>query len=141
MTETNRYFAQTVEGMQLSPRSRLRRWHDTNVGEMYIFFELLILMPFCKKHSIQAYWSRDALISTPTFAKFMSRDGFLLLLSFMHFADNTQPGTDRLWKISHVFSDLRRKFKEVFVLFQKMVVDESLIFFLGRLGFRQYIPR
>jgi hypothetical protein len=125
----------------ISPKSRIQSWKDVTFAEMYVFFALALLMPLVKKHAIQDYWSNDCLTKTDIFGKYMSRDRFLLILRCLHFADNTQPKpNDPLWKINYVFSYLKNRFACVFRPFQKLVVDESLVLFKGRLGFKQYIP-
>ncbi|XP_068235578.1 piggyBac transposable element-derived protein 4-like [Palaemon carinicauda] len=71
----------------------------------------------------------------------MTRDRFLLLTRFMHFADSGRPiASDRIWKIRSFLSIVVANFKKVFHPFQKIVIDESLILFKGRLVFKQYIP-
>ncbi|XP_068225766.1 piggyBac transposable element-derived protein 4-like [Palaemon carinicauda] len=101
----------------------------------------VLLMPLMKKHALQDYWKQDPLIPTPIFPKFMTRDRFLLLTRFMHFADNGRPiASDRIWKIRSFLSLVVANFKKVFHPFQKIVIDESLILFKGRLVFKQYIP-
>ena len=75
----------------------------------------------------------------------MHRDWFLLILRFLHFADNsafnaTDPNRDRL-KIREFTQMVRQRCKEVFTPGRDLCVDESLILFKGRLGFNQFITR
>ena len=49
--ETNRYqeFCSSHDiGLQPSPK--MRQWTPVDVGELYVFFALLLLMPHVKKH-------------------------------------------------------------------------------------------
>ena len=71
----------------------------------------------------------------------MTRDRFRLLLSMLHFADNNNPNElDRLWKVRKVFEMFTKNYKEYFVPFQNIIIDESLVLFKGRLLWKQYIP-
>ena len=59
----------------------------------------------------------------------------------MHFADNNHPDKkDAIWKIRSFFKMILEPFSKFFYPFQKVVIDESLILFKGRLVFKQYIP-
>ncbi|XP_068239945.1 piggyBac transposable element-derived protein 4-like [Palaemon carinicauda] len=139
--ETNKYYRWVMEKFSFTQNSRVHKWVDTDVHEIYVYFALLLLMPLMKKHVLQDYWKQDPLIPTPIFPKFMTRDRFLLLTRFMHFADNGRPiANDRIWKIRSFLSIVVANFKKVFHPFQKIVIDESLILFKGRLVFKQYIP-
>jgi hypothetical protein len=98
-------------------------------------------MPFVKKHSIAEYWKNDSLIGTPMFAKYMSRDRYLLILRYLHFANNVVGGeASTLWKLGNVITHIKTRFSQIFKPFQKLVIDESLMSFKGRLSFKQYIP-
>lgn len=89
-----------------------------------------------KKHP-----SRDNLIATDFFGKYITRDRFLSFLKYWHFADNNEPDEkDRLWKIRSVLSLVRKRFADYFSLFQKLVIDEPLMLFKGRLILKFYIP-
>ena len=62
-----------MEHETFTPKSRVHRWSDTNIEEMYVFHALLLLMPHIKKHVITDCWRNDPLIPTPIFGKFMKR--------------------------------------------------------------------
>ena len=108
---------------------------------MYLFRAIFMLMAHMKKFKSKDYWSTDPLIATPVFGDIMSRDRFLLLLKFLQFNDNRyQPEGDRSYKIKPVLQGLKQKFRRVFVPYQNLCIDESLILHKGRLSFKQYIP-
>nr|XP_053636290.1 piggyBac transposable element-derived protein 4-like isoform X1 [Cherax quadricarinatus] len=139
--ESNKYFEYTMANTILSPQSRLHRWKETTVAEMYLLFATIMLMPHIYKHNIKAYWSTDQLISTPVFSEIIPVNRFILLLRMLHFSDKTRPDrSDRLYKIRNVFMYLKQKFSIYFYPFKNLVIDESLILFKGRLSFKQYIP-
>lgn len=71
----------------------------------------------------------------------MPRDRFILILRCLHFVDNSKPNLNYpLWKISLVFNQMKQRFSDVFRPYKKLVIDEALMLFKGRLGFKQYIP-
>ena len=92
------------------------------------------------------YWSTDELYSTPIFSQVMTRDRFLVLLKFWHFADNMDPSydvrdpnRDKLHKVRPLIDMMRSRCKRVYAPGKYLSVDESLVLFKGRLGFKQYI--
>lgn len=138
--ESNRYFLQSQR--RTNPSSHMALWTDIDVDEMYVFLALSMLMAFTKKHTLASYWSQDELTRTPAFSKYFSRDRYITILKYLHFADNQTGVENRLkdYKISYIFNDLKNKMSTLFYPFQKLVIDESLMLFKGRLSWKQYIP-
>ncbi|KAG8238671.1 hypothetical protein J437_LFUL018385 [Ladona fulva] len=118
----------------------LQAWKDTANEEMYRFLGIAMLMPRARKLALHEYWSREALVKTPIFGEFMSRDRYLTILRMLHFSDNIPNSGDRLHKIRPVVDYLRATFRHTLVPFQNLCIDESLMLFKGRLFFKQYIP-
>ena len=77
----------------------------------------------------------------------MSRDCFLLILKFLHLADNskaTPRGTsryDKLYKLREFLNIIIIKFKTMFSMNRELSIDESIIGYQGRLSFLQYMPK
>lgn len=140
--ETNRYYAQIINSVVVTDSSKLTMWKDTNVGEMFCFLALLMLMSHVKKPSIKEYWSKDFLVSTPLFAHVMSQNRFLLILRCLHFCNNDDNNNNknRLFKIEALLKHFNLVNAKVFKPFMNLCIDESLVLWKGRLIFRQYIP-
>ncbi|UYV64107.1 hypothetical protein LAZ67_2006590 [Cordylochernes scorpioides] len=116
-------------------------WVDTNHHELFVFLAICFLMTRNKKVSLKEYWSTNQLHFFPIFSKLMSRDRFFLILSVLHFNDNkTQIPGDKLHKLKPVVDHMKSAYKNTFKPFQDVCIDESLVLFKGRLGFKQYIP-
>ena len=98
---------------------------------------LLMLMSHVKKHVMEEYWLMNDVTSIDTFNKYMPRDRFLNMLSFLHFPDFEDATDDPLWKLRAMFNLLKERFVSFFHPFQKVIIDESLLLFHGRLRFRQ----
>ena len=74
----------------------------------------------------------------------MARDRYLLMLRFLHFANNDlidpqDPNRDRLGKIGEMLDLIRIQCSTVFQPGRDLCVDESLLLFKGCLAFKQYI--
>lgn len=138
--ETNKHFNFIVNNCPPSEKSRLKQWSPITKKELKLFFAVVMLMTHSKKVRIEDYWSNDPLHKN-SIPELMSRDRFLNILRLLHFSDNTQPGVHgKLTKIKPVLDIFRKTFSSSFIPFRNLCVDESLMLFKGRLGFRQYIP-
>lgn len=144
--QTNLYAKQyiaTCANLEKS-KSRVHKWKDTTPEEMEKFIALLWLMGFIRKPTIESYWSRDRLLSTPIFSNLISRDRFTLLLNFFHFNDNSKLPSEKIqrrkYMIAPVVNLLNRRFQDVCVPTQDVCLDESLLKWLGNLSWKVFIP-
>ena len=130
MKQINITFNCVCEKMPPSQFSRLQKWANTTVKELYIVFAITMFMSRVKKRTLAEYWTKDPLIATHQFSNYMSRDRYLLLLRILHFNDNTTqiPGK-RLHKLKPIVDHLRNTYSSVFVPFQNICIDESLVLF------------
>ena len=96
LEETNRYGDQYVESHQdhLANHPRARP-HDFvkrhfSRSELLRFSVLIITMGIVDLPSVKDYWITSWPFNTPHFSKALSRDHLLLLLKFLHLAENTK---------------------------------------------------
>jgi len=135
-----------VASLHNGPRLRMRDWKRTDSVETEKFLGLLLMMDILKKPLIAQYWSKNSLNTTPLFSSVMSRNRFQLLLSMLHFNDNTQqlsrddPLQDKLFKLRPVVDHLFEYFQVTYSMSKDVCIDESLLLWKGRLPFKQYIP-
>ena len=54
---------------------------------------------------------------------------------------NDDPNYDRLWKIRKIFDTLNNKFCELYNPTEHIAVDKVIVWYKGRVVFRQYIPK
>ena len=85
------------------------------------------------------------MLKTPFFNNVMPRNRFQLIFEFFHFNDNSNynpqdPNQDCLFKIHRVLDYLMDKFKSVYTPDKHIAIDEELLLWKRRLGFKQYIP-
>lgn len=139
-TETNRYHAQNCGKYKEQKKSA--KWFDVTVAELKKWFGLIIIMGLVKKPRMEDYWSTNPLIETPIFSKTMSRNKFRQILTYIHFANNTNTPTNgnRLFKVQYLIEYFSKKFEENFNLSQNICIDEGMIPWRGRLNFKTYNP-
>lgn len=137
--ETNRY-AENLMSQENKPKSRLNLWKPVDHNELQNFFAIVIAMGIVNAPIMNLYWSKDSLYHNKFISSCMTRDRFLIILRCWHFMNNTDDtGEDRLFKIRHLIDSLTKTFKEAVVVPKKVVIDESMIPWRGRLRMKQYI--
>ncbi|GBP70854.1 PiggyBac transposable element-derived protein 4 [Eumeta japonica] len=171
VVETNRYAHRVIDEAKTAgihtTSSRMYRWKDTTVDELYRLFAVFIYMGICQFNSLEEYWRKGTDVELVYFRNLMSYDRYILLTKCLHFSDNDKqplpnaksklPLADskrlpadnqeesvgsfshRLYKLQPVISHLNRKFQELYVLDRWISVDESLTLFKGGLSFAQFI--
>ncbi|XP_068118319.1 piggyBac transposable element-derived protein 4-like [Hyperolius riggenbachi] len=142
--QTNLYAAQFIES---HPRSTYtRKWTPTNLPELKVFLGLTFNMGLTKKSQLAMYWSTNPIHHTPLYSSTMPKLRYQMIMRFLHFNDNSQnkspdnAGRDRLFKLRPLINHLNSKFSEICVPGREIAIDESLMPFHGRLGFKQFIP-
>ncbi|XP_069701433.1 piggyBac transposable element-derived protein 4-like [Periplaneta americana] len=124
-------------------RERDRR--PTDVIEMKAFLGLLYLAGiFHGGHqNIRDFWTTDDL-GVNIFRMAMSEKRFRFLVRCIRFDNkisrNERRKTDKLAAVREIFTIFVNNCKTHYSLGQSVTVDEQLLAFRGRCGFRQYIP-
>ncbi len=141
VTETNRY-AETIVGNT----AHARPWYDVTVEEMKAFLGVVIMMGILKLPRLELYWStKHPHISSPEISSVMPLVRFEQIFRFLHLNNNTlyipygSDGHDRLFKVRKLLDLVVPLFQSEYVIHQECTVDEAMIPFKGRLGFKQYI--
>lgn len=68
---------------------------------------------------------------------------WLCIFRYFHLQDNADTSVDHsdiLWKVRGFLDSLAKTFQELYEVDGHATVDESMVKFKGRLGFRQYLP-
>ena len=153
LRETNLYGDQYVDShisfLQQHPRARAHSFirRKFTAQEITRFIVLVITMEIVNLPSLQHYWSTAWPFVSNNANKIMSRDRFLLILKFLHLADNSKAsprGTssyDKLYKLREFLNIIIIKFKTMFSMNRELSIDESIIGYKGRLSFLQYMPK
>ncbi|KAG0418926.1 hypothetical protein HPB47_004500, partial [Ixodes persulcatus] len=144
--ETNRYADQHLATAPISRGSRVKAWKPVTEAEMKVFFALLLLQGIVDKPVVEWYWSKRRVIETPVFGEVMSKSRFILLMKFLHFANNEDDAGEvgqarqKLRKIWPVLSLMKDRFKASYMPEENISIDESLMLYKGRLSWKQFLP-
>jgi hypothetical protein len=136
--ETNRY-GNSLYTLAQRPKSKLKEWVETDIVEMRTFLGIILWMGLTPHPSITSYWSKNYIYKS-NISNYMKRNRFELLLRSFHCCNNNEcPRGDRIFKIRGLVDMLVNKFKNYNIPGENVCVDESIIPFVERLSFRQYI--
>lgn len=136
--ETNRY-GNNLSSLPLRPKSRLKKRTEVNIDEMKTFLGIVMWMGLTPQPNLASYWSKIFLYHSEI-PKYMTRNRFEIILRTFHCSNNAEcPPDDRLYKIRNLVDLLVEKFKMWNMPSENMCIDESVIPFVGRLSFRQFI--
>ena len=92
------------------------------------------------------YWqTTNPLITTSGVSSVMNRIHFQQIFCYLHLADNAhqipadQPGHGKLYRVRNLLHILSRQFQSNHTPTEHITINESVIPFKGRLGFKQYM--
>ena len=134
---TNNYARVRLGSTPPSRRSLFRNWRDISITEMKAFVGMIINMGLTKLSDIKDYWSRHVTLNLPFFRSVFSRDRFLQIYWMLHVGDI--PSTTKRSKIQPFLDLILPLFQTYLTPSREVSIDESMIAFRGRVGFRQYI--
>ena len=126
--QTNLYAEQHFQSNPDDKSSRFLT--PTTATEIQHFLTLYFLSGIVQKPKIRQYWSTDSLLQTLVFNQVMTKNRFQKILQFLYFADNYMM---LLTLVVH-------RFKTVHIPSENISKDKELLFYKGRLSFKQYIP-
>lgn len=121
-----------------------QNWQDTNEDEMYTFFGLLLLAGVYhnKNSAISELWSHED--GRPIFNKSMKRNRFYELRRCIRFDDRasrvTRRQNDKFAPLRNVFNIFSNKCRSNYKPGNFLTVDEQLVIFRGRCGFKMFLP-
>ena len=107
-----------------------------------VFLGVLLLSGYHVLPQQTNYWSDDGDLGVEAIKRTMTKNRFLELKRFLHFADNTvmpEDCTDRYYKIRPLINLLNENFMTVAFLHNKFSIDEKMIEYFGRNKLKQYI--
>ncbi|KAK3750318.1 hypothetical protein QZH41_010822, partial [Actinostola sp. cb2023] len=140
--ETNRYARQSVAN---NPR-RSAIWKDVTKPEMKSYFGICVIMGVNVLPKVADYWKDDPFLGNEGIKRVMTRNRYQEISQFLHFADSTltpargDVGYDRLYKVRPILNAVLENIQMCYYPSKNIAVDEGMIAFKGRLGFRQYMP-
>ena len=138
--ETNAYAARCL---LLRPDGK---WVPTNIDEITAWLGIRLYMSIFHLPDMRMYWSEDHLFGNNPMSHVMTRDRFENISRYFHASNTTQnpargqPGHDRICHVRPLITMIVDKCRTLYNPHINTSVDEAMVAFRGRLGFRQYIP-
>ena len=103
------------------------RWKYTTVEEMKLFHGLILWMGIHSNKDYKDNWSNDYIYSS-NISKFMSRNRFMMLNTFLHLDDvKKDPKTDKIFKVRYVLNYLNKIFSSLYKPSKFICIDECMI--------------
>ena len=122
----------------------------TSVGEMKAFIGVCVAMGILKLPDLHDYWQKTyRLFEIGQWNEHMSRERFKGIMRYLKFCDEEidkpqprdgqDPSPDKLYKVRRFLDKLLPKYDQEWVSHQWLAIDEQMIPFRGRVGFRQFV--
>jgi len=114
---------------------------------MCLFLAIIVQMGQDQRVTLKDYWSTLEQYFMAFYGKTMKRDRFYHILRFLHFSDNknepdkTDETYDQLWKMRAMFDKLINSYAKYYSPNKPLVVNGIIVFFKGRVIFKQYTPK
>ena len=102
---------------------------------------MVILMGIVKSLQLDLYWSTRHPLICVGFSVIMPRIRFeqMVFPSLDHAVPRGQPGYDKLFKVRKLLDLVSAQFDFQYNTHGELTIDEAMIKFKGRLGFKQYV--
>lgn len=108
--------------------------------EMRTYIGINILMGIAQLPEGRDYWSYDQILHDHYIPKRFSRNCFEMPSRYLHISNPTTPdATDKWYKVRSFLNKLEDKFHTSYTLGPNVSVDEAMIQFDGRLGWKHSI--
>jgi len=116
-------------------------WEKVTSEEFRAYLACLLFAGLVRIPDWKDYWSYG-MLQQIFLRKIFPRKRWIDISRYLHFEDNHQLDPDNvLAKIWTIYEGLQTNFKKYWYPYRNMTVDEGMIPFLGRVIFRQYVPR
>lgn len=108
------------------------------MDELLVFYGVLLTSGYCTVPRRHLLWSLDGDVHNSSISNAMRRNRFDEIMASIHVVDNTKCNTDPFFKVRPIFQELNNSYK--MLPFSKWLsVDESMIPYYGRHGYKQFI--
>ena len=137
-----------------NPEKHKAKWSEIeNINEMKTFFGICVAMGILKLPEIHLYWQRKySLFEIADWNQHMNRDRFMAILRYLKFCNEevesqpqqVVPGQppaqpDKLYKVRRFLDQLLPRYAAEWTGNQWLAIDEQMIPYRGRVGFRQFV--
>ena len=142
--QTNLYAEQQLTN-QSGSRTSAIKWSPVNADEINKYIYINIMFGLHQVPDGRLYWSSDNMWRVPAVADVMSRDRYDMIHRFFHVNDSSLQPTrdsenyDPLFKVRPFLDHVRHNCLSLYKPQRQLSVDEAMVGFRGRLGFKQYM--
>ena len=142
---TNEYaerrIAEKERAGKLKEKSRWRKWKNVTMDEIKKVLAIVVNMGIIGCPDLEGYWRVSWESNIPFFGDVLPRNRFEEIFWMLHLPLPTNTTlTTRLDKVESLLKYLLVRFQSAFYPACELSVDETMIGFKGRVGFRQYCP-
>ena len=133
--------------IQNDPDKHKGKWQELCVEELKAFLGVRIIIEMTSTDRIENLWANSGkwfLIEGTGVNLVFTRTRYTQILRYLHFCDEASVPDrfsaeyDKLYKIRYLLDHLNKRFKEEYVPDREVAIDECMVPFRGRLGFKQY---
>ena len=130
------------ENPELGGKIKKLKWRDVTMDEFHVFLALYIYTGQCRFREMNQYWSRKPYEPGVHFycSSIMSRDRYLSIMKFLRFTlpENVKKGVPSTYLDAFCRKILVPMMENVDAG-KYIAIDEAVVLWKGRLGFRQFI--
>lgn len=129
--------------IQIRPDSK---WQEVTVSEMKAFVDIHVIMSVIQLPSYKPYWTTDSMFKIPGIPSVMTRDRFDKILQYFHCNDSSLNvakggvGHGKLHHVRPILDIVQKRLVENYRPHKSVSIDQAMIPFRGRTGYRQYLP-
>ena len=142
VAETNR----NAQQKQAAAKKIDKNWQPVNNNDIRAYLGIRLLQGIKVLPSERDYWSKNAYLGVKNIQDIMPRNRYLKINQYLHFNDSSKAKPrghedhDKLFLIRPLITKLDETFHDAYSPSKENAVDEGLVKFKGRLGFKQYMP-
>lgn len=121
-------------------------WKPVTIDDIRKYLYMNIMFGVHWMPDYRLYWNKDNLLRVSAFADVFGRQRFEKIHQYFHLSDNSsmpargEDGFDPLYKIRPLLDIVRNACSAVYKPNREISVDEAMIKYKGRVGFRQFMP-
>ena len=121
-------------------------WMPVNNSDIKAFFAIRFIQGINSLPSERHFWSKNPILGNVKVQNVMSRNRYLKINTYLHFNDSSTAlpredvNHDKLHHIRPLIDRLAETFAAQYMPSRENAIDEGLVKFKGRLGFKQYMP-
>jgi len=123
-----------------------KNWTPVNTDDIKAYLAIRFIHGIKTLPSERHYWSNNDILRVRKVQNIMPRNRYLKINQYLHFNDSTtafpreHDNHDKLHLIRPLITRLSETFSSQYMPNCENAIDEGLVKFKGRLGFKQYMP-